>query len=111
MKLSDEQYAAIGQANGWSEEYAIEHGKRCYNSCREMILAEALAQPTREERRLFERGNTCLVRDLDDFLANRLKSLTQPPSKREKVEAKLEEFGIHRATLAAEIDAIYKESE
>jgi hypothetical protein len=119
MKLSDELVEKMLDVI-WNDRYAL--GRRAelkdaLSAALGVALKKALASPTDEE--IAASGTDSGEWKMGDYIrarilfANRLKSFTQPPSKRERVLHLL----CHRtllktdAELAAEIDAIYKESE
>jgi hypothetical protein len=90
-------------------------GRAALAACREIVLKEALAEPTEKDINgiLWEMPREDRWRIAKSLLANRLKSLTHPPSKREQVEAILMPSGSivgtreQIAQLADKIAAIY----
>jgi hypothetical protein len=125
MKLSDVEAAKVGktlmdcyaQTPFPRAHQAVGHA--AYQACREIVLAQAVEAIKQLPYATF-RPNT--FADGYEHAVERLKSLTQPRSKREKVEARLKEYksshppfipdaDTDARILAAEIDAIYKESE
>jgi hypothetical protein len=136
MKLSDEQARAIGvmcveawystHKNGtkhqtcWKDDgegkdvAAVGHA--AFAACREIVLKEAKSAISQLKDMNHRDGAwDCGWNDALSEVHTRLDSLTQPPSKREKVEAVLDHWGWKagdgRAEVARQIDAIYKESE
>jgi hypothetical protein len=133
MEINDELARAIGVAClvAWYSTYenGVKHqtdwkddgkrkdtiaiGRATYEACREIVLKEALAGPTDDECRFASKNASVsflIAQDtLERFAGMRFASLTQPPSKREKVEAVLKRW--HSAAvsgvIAEEIAAIY----
>jgi hypothetical protein len=118
MKLSDVEAAKVGKTlmdcyaqTPFSQAHqAVGHA--AYAACREIVLAQAVEAIKQLPYATF-RPNT--FADGYEHAVERLKSLTQPPGKREQVEAVLaSDWGARKLTIAeaaAKIDAIYKESE
>jgi hypothetical protein len=118
MEINDELARAIGfrlafiYKGGGEAEFLI-LGRAALEACRDIILDEVLAEPSERELEAsvvndeFGGHDGCVRR----AFANRLKSLTQPPSKREQVEAVLKGRGDSIEAMLDKIDAIYKESE
>jgi hypothetical protein len=113
MEINDELARKIGVAcleawysthengvkhqTGWKDDGkrkdTIAVGRAALAACREIVLKEALASPTDDECRFASKNanvSFLVAQDtLERFAGMRFASLTQPPSKREQVQAVL----------------------
>ena len=102
----------VSNFKGSERDAKIAAGRAALEACREMILAEVEGKMSdltdmRAADGQWDSGWNSALKQVRD----RLKSLTQPPSKREKVEAVLKGRGDSIEAMLDKIDAIYKESE